>query len=265
MWQALALARDEQSNNDDMISAIVSDSRLKFAFLAGMPLSLSSSPSPKSVRQAVARLGHRKCLSLLWLIAFSDFLSTWPQLEKEIRGRLWTHSLLTGLLADQLASAAGIESMGNALAAGLAHDIGHLLVSSPVPRLGILRDEEPDQLVEAALSPAPERDHCRLGAALLTLWDAPAEVVASALHHHDPNLAVPQVRPLVVGVRLADLMVEHLDLRGSGPALELDTAPAWRQLVASAPWNRFPRLHRFAVERLPETILLARHVARLFG
>lgn len=222
-------------------------------------------PPSNSVRQTVARLGRRKCLSLLWLIALSDFLHTWPQLDEEVRDRLWRHSLLTGLLAEQLAIAAGIESSGNALAAGLAHDIGHLLVSSPVPRLGLLRDEEADQLVEDALSLAPERDHCRLGAALLTIWDAPAELVASALHHHDPNLVVPQVSPLVIAVRLADLMAEHLDLARSSPPLDLDAAPAWRQLVATAPWNQFPRLHRFAIQRLPETFLLARHVAQLFS
>ncbi len=278
---ALELARDELSNDDDLVSAIVSDPRLEFAFLAGALLpplarggrggsgdSISvpppATPPPKSLRQVVAQLGRRKCLSLLWLVALSDFLHTWPQLDETIRDRLWRHSLLTGLLAEQLASAVGIESAGNVLAAGLAHDIGHLLVASPVPRLGILRDEEPDQLVDNPLSLAPERDHCRLGAVLLAIWDAPAEVVASALHHHDPTRAAPEVRPLIVAVRLADLIAEHLELARSGPPLDLHTAPAWLQLVAIAPWNQFPRLHRLVIERLPESILLARHVAQLF-
>lgn len=277
---AIALARDDLSNNDDLISIIASDSRLEFLFLAGaqlpvcslsrcLPLSLSSSPShnPRShtVRHAVAQLGRRKSLSLLWLIALSDFLHTWPSLDNQIRDRLWRHSLLTGLLTKQLANSAGLLNSDHALAAGLAHDLGHLLIASPVPRLGILCDEEPDQFADMALSPAPERDHCRLGATLLTIWDAPAEVVASARHHHDPTFAAPEVRPLVVAVRLADLIAEHVDLARPGASLQLDTAPAWQQLAAIPPWDQVAHLHRLAIQYLPDTIILAHHVAHFFG
>jgi HD-like signal output (HDOD) protein len=219
----------------------------------------------KSVPQAVRQLGRRKCLSLLWLLALSDFLRSWPNLHEVARHKLWRHSLLTGVLAQQLLLGAGLGALGDGLAAGVAHDIGHLLLVSPGARLGVVWHEEHDQLVERTISPAPERDHCRLGASLLTFWDAPAAMTASALHHHDPSSAAAPHIPLVVAVRLADLLSEHLDLdRPVGP-LRLEAMPAWQQLAEFEPWQKVPYLHYLAIERLPESLLVAEHLANLLG
>ena len=166
MRLALELAADEQSNDDRLIEQLESDARLAFGVLAGANLRLLGSSRPvKTVRQAVANLGRRKCLALLWIVALSDFLQSWPHLAERARLKLWRHSLLTAVLAHELHSAAGVT--GDALAAGMAHDIGHLLVSGPGARLGIVWHEEHELIVEKRdLSPAPERDHCRLGASL---------------------------------------------------------------------------------------------------
>ncbi len=218
------------------------------------------------MRQAVANLGRRRCLSLLWLVALSDFLKSWPHVHERARQKLWRHSLLTGVLAHDLLAAADLSMPGDALAAGMAHDIGHLLMSGPGARLGIIWHEEHELLVERKdLSPAPERDHCRLGASLLAFWKASPEMVACALHHHEPPAAQALHVPLVAGVRLADLLAEHLDIDRPVRPLRLETSPAWQELAAIEPWGKVPHLHLVAIERLPEAALAAEHLANLLG
>jgi HD-like signal output (HDOD) protein len=263
---ALELAGDEASNNDLLVEQLESDPRLRFGMLAGANLAMFGGGRPvKTIRQAVAQLGRRKCLSLLWLVALSDFLRAWPDLHETARQRLWRHSLLTGVLAHQLLHAAGLGALGDALAGGMAHDIGHLLLVSPGARLGVVWHEEHDQLVESSVSPAPERDHCRLGASLLALWEAPSDLVATALHHHDPSAAEAAQVPLVVGVRLADLLAEHINLDRPARPLRLEVEPAWQQLAAVEPWNKVVDLQHLAVERLIESLLIAEHLANLLG
>ena len=263
---ALELAADEGLTNEALIDQLESDARLRFAVLAAGNLTMLSGNRPvKTIRQAVGQIGRRKCLSLLWLVALSDSLRSWPNLHETARDKLWRHSLLTGVLTQQLLAAAGLAALGDGLAAGMAHDIGHLLLASPGASLGVVWHEEYEQLVERAVSPTPDRDHCRLGGSLLAFWDAPPALVVSALHHHDPAAADPALAPLVVGVRLADLLAEHIDLDRPAPPLRLVTAPAWEQLAALEPWHRVPFLYLVAIERLPESLLLAEHLANVLG
>lgn len=267
MRRALDLAGDERSNDDALIEQLESDPRLRLGFLAGANLPMLGGPRPaKTMRQVVANLGRRKCLSLLWLMALSDFLRSWPHLHERARQKLWRHSLLTGVLAQELHASAGLIAQGDALAAGMAHDVGHLLLSGPGARLGIVWHEEQELIVERRdLSPAPERDHCRLGASLMAFWEAPPEMVAGALHHHEPSAAPAMHVPLIVGVRLADLLAEHLDLDRPVRPLRLESSPAWQELAAVEPWAGISRLHLVAIERLPDALLTAEHLANLLG
>lgn len=279
--QALKLADDEQANNELLTLHIESDSRLRRGLLAGANLPMfCGSRSIGTVRQGVADLGRRKIKSLFWLLALSEFLLVRDQLDGRGRNRLWRHSLLTGVLAQQLVHAAGLAEVGDALTAGMAHDIGHRLLAYQVPQLGIAGHDEPgqqasgqndrelaehDRLLEHDISAAPEHDHCQLGASLLKFWDAPEALVLCASHHHDPETSQAAIRPLIVGVRLADLLAEHLDLDRSNQPLQLDAAPAWRHLSKMEPWNRISDLHRVALELLPDSLVTADHLARVLG
>jgi HD-like signal output (HDOD) protein len=286
--QALQLAGDENSNSELLSEHIESDRRLRTCFLASVNLPMfCGRNSIKSVRQGVGELGRRKIVSLLWLTALSDFqlfrnqrgdwiqLANGIQLENRGRNRLWRHALLTGVLAQQLVHAAGLDNAGDALTAGLAHDIGHYLLGYRLPQLGIASHEDPvnddcghdehDRLLEDDLSPAPELDHCQLGASLLDLWDAPRELVASARHHHNPEATEAAFRPLIAGVRLADLLAEHLDLGRPNRPLRLEAAPVWRELATLEPWNQVFNVHAVALKLLPESLVTAEHLVRVLG
>jgi len=262
----LELAADETSSNDALIEELEAEPRARFGLLAGANLTMFCGiRSIKTVRQAVGQLGRRKCLSILWLLAISDLVRSWPHSHPRTRDKLWRHLLLTGVLTEELLSTAGWQLVGDGLAAGMAHDVGHLLMVSPGARLGVVWHEEHDLLVERAVSPAPERDHCRLGASLLAFWDAPAAAIASALYHHDPSAAEATHVPLVAAVRMADLLAEHVDLDRPVRPLRLEDSPAWQELAVVEPWGRVSHLHHLAIERLPESLMIAEHLANLLG
>jgi HD-like signal output (HDOD) protein len=280
LGQALKLADDEHTHNDLLTEHIESNPRLRFGFLAGANLPMLCEGRPiKSVRQGVGELGRRKMVSLFWLVALSQFFQSGNQQEHRGCNRLWRHSLLTGVLAHQLVHAADLDelfdNLGDALTAGLAHDIGHLLLAHTEPRLGIAGHdnhghEEPghdehDRLPEHDISLAPERDHCLLGASLLEFWNAPSELVLCARHHHEPETSVAAFRPLVVAVRLADLLAEHLDVDRQNRSIRLEAAPAWQQLSTMEPWTRVSDLHHVALGLLPDSLLTAEHLARVLG
>jgi len=283
---ALALASDEHANNELLSLHIESHPQLRFGFLASANLPMFCGSRPiKTVRQGVGELGRRKIVSLFWLTALCEFFlvrrlqNDRIQSETGGRNRLWRHSLLTGVLAQQLVHAAGlgelIDNLGDTLNAGLAHDIGHRLLAHRFPQLGIAGHEEPvddenrhdehDRLLEDGISLAPELDHCQLGASLLELWNAPRELVLCARHHHDPENSEAAFLPLIVGVRLADLLAEHLDRDRPNRPIRIEAAPAWRQLATIEPWNQVSDLHEIALELLPDSLVRAEHLARVLG
>ena len=266
MRLALELAGDDDLSDEALIVQVESDQRLRLGLLIVANLSIfCGGRTAKTVRQAVAQIGRRKCLSALWLLALSDFLRSWKPQHERAREKLWRHSLLAGVLSHKLQIAARLEHLGDGLAAGMAHDIGHVLLSGPAPRLGVLWHEEHDQLIERNLSPAPERDHCRLGAALLGFWNAPGDLIASALDHHDPAAAAAAHRPLVAAVRLADLLAEHLDLDRPAYPLHLESARAWQEACALEAWNRVPDIEHLAIEQLPDALAISEHLADTLG
>jgi HD-like signal output (HDOD) protein len=263
---ALELARDESLNDDVLVEHLESDPRLRYGLLIGANASLFEvKRSTKTVRQALGQLGRNRCQSVLWLLALSDFLRVSGQMPERARLRLWKHSLLTAVVAHRLLSAARIDHAPEGLSAGMAHDLGHLLLASPAARLGIVWHEEHEQLAERGNWPPPELDHCRLGAALLELWDAPAALVSAARDHHQPALAPEGVRPIVSGVRLADILAEYIERERTDRALFLESSERWTELASMGPWACVPGLHQTAVELLPEALLTAEHLANLLG
>ena len=120
---ALELAADEGSTNEALIDQLESDARLRFAVLAAGNLTMLSGNRPvKTIRHAVGQIGRRKCLSLLWLVALSDLLRSWPNLHETARDKLWRHSLLTGVLTQQLLAAAGLAALGDGPGVGATRD-----------------------------------------------------------------------------------------------------------------------------------------------
>lgn len=263
---ALELLADDSSDNAALCEQLESADRLRFAILIGANSAPFGGHHPSgTVAQAVAMLGRRKCAAWLWFFALSELISRYGELPLRARRRLWKHSILTGMIVHRLFEATRQPTGGEGFAAGMAHDLGHLLMASPAMRLNVVWHEEHEALAERAPSVAPERDHCRLGSALLEYWNAPAELAASALHHHEPSLAPAEHAALAAAVRMADLVAEYLDLDRPAQPLHLPTSIRWRELAQIQPWNAIPYLDQTIVELLPEAILSAEHLCSLLS
>jgi HD-like signal output (HDOD) protein len=103
-----------------------------------------------------------------------------------------THSLATGLLAREIISAENgdAQTKEQAMAAGLLHDIGKLILVTNQPRLfaeaqRVARERNvPVWQVEREIIGA---DHAEVGGALLGLWGLPFELAEAVTMHHRPS------------------------------------------------------------------------------
>ena len=143
--------------------------------------------------RAVTLLGLETIKSLvLTAQVFSQFDP--DSLESLSLETLWSHSACTGALARKIVeSEEGDESQrGEALTAGLLHDVGQLLLAVNLPNVHTkavkLAHQEDLQLWQA------ERQlfgasHGEVGAYLLGLWGLPEGIVEAVAYHHHPDQA----------------------------------------------------------------------------
>jgi HD-like signal output (HDOD) protein/CheY-like chemotaxis protein len=167
----------------------------------------------ETIEQAVTLLGTDIIRSLvLSNSAFSQFQPSSKSFSAE---RLWKHSLLVGAIAGAIAKAERVERavVGEALQAGLLHDLGRLILAAHLP------DAFDSALQAAGTRNAPlfeaEREsvgatHAEFGAYLLGLWGLPDSTVeAVAFHHHPGAVGLTAFAPLVA-VHVADALVHRL-------------------------------------------------------
>jgi HD-like signal output (HDOD) protein len=260
---ALELSSDLDIEDERLIEHCDHDPRLSFALLVGANCGLFSGShvAPiKSVAHAVARLGRDRACSMLWVLALSDLLQRVPGAHPRAVERLWRHSLQTAVIAEQLVRERDATHRAIGLASGMAHDVGHVLLHRDrTPVLAVFDDEVGENRDGRHLP-----DHCQVGAALLSLWNAPESLVAAARHHHAPGEAGKNI-PLVALVRLADLVAGQLERETPVHPVSLRSDPVWRELAVLASNHAGEEFDRRVVERLPEAMLLAEHLARVLG
>lgn len=231
----LSALSDDSLDPTELVAEIDHHPRLKFGLvvLANGPVWGSARPA-RNVSDAVRQLGRRGCALAAWVVAVHDVVLTSGEMSPRAADRLWRHLALTGLLCRELVKELGSGGvpglLDEGLAAGLVHDLGHLLLEQPGGRLKVIWHDEHELLVEGDEPPPDEWDHCRIGAALLELWDAPSELVETALRHHDPVSAMPAHRALLVATRLADLVAECVHAEASMEGWSLRSDPGFEAL-----------------------------------
>ncbi len=105
--------------------------------------------------------------------------------------RMWKHSLMTGKLARDIASAemADKKVAEEAMVAGILHDIGRLIMLK-VPRqyrkVEDFIEKSGCSHVEAEYA-VMKTSHAELGAYLLGLWGIPDSIVEPVVFHHNPS------------------------------------------------------------------------------
>jgi len=143
----------------------------------------------ETIEQAVTLLGTEIIRSLvLSNAAFSQFRPVSKTFSLE---RLWNHSIVTGSIAAAIARAEHADKtvVGEALQAGMLHDIGQLILATHMA-------EPFDAALDAASArsvPLRETElemlgstHAQVGAYLLGLWGLPDTTVEAVAFHHAP-------------------------------------------------------------------------------
>ncbi len=169
---------DENASLADVAKVITSDAALsaRLIQIANSPL-LRASRQIESVEAAVTRMGSDMVRNLVTSIAMEQmFQATTDATDKRLR-QTWEHSTEVAAISHALASQFTKLKPDQALLAGLVHDIGILPILTRAEDYPELLADEPmlDRIIRQA--------HTRLGAAILTKWNFPAELIAVAADH----------------------------------------------------------------------------------
>ncbi len=125
--------------------------------------------------------------------------------------RLWEHCFSTGAQAQSIAQAEGLEDLavGDAMAGGLLHDVGLLILASELPDLferSIRLATEQHVLLSEAEREIYGSSHAEFGAYLLGLWGLRYPVVEAVAYHHAPTQAGPIGMSPLTAVHVADAL-----------------------------------------------------------
>ncbi len=241
-YVALGRALQEPAASVEDIAAIIErDGALTAKLLQlvnsaffGMPREVTS------IAQGVALLGAGRIRSLT--LAHEVFAGgRWGSpaglsLEAE-----QNHSVEVAALARQLV--APVTQADTALAAGLLHDVGKLILGGRHPgqfQVDLGRSRAAGRPLHEIERERNGLSHAEVGAYLLGLWGLPHSVVEAVANHHAPDRIPEAGRQITAAVHLADALIH--EGRGGGPVPLSDAAvtalggpgrmEGWRELAA---------------------------------
>ncbi len=171
--------------------------------LYGLPRRVST------VEFAVVVLGFDQIKNLTYALtlmeAFKSINSKYWNKKK-----FWTHSFVTGMLAKKIADDLGYPKSGEALTAGLLHDLG----ISVIQRYFFDEFEEICELVEKeqmlhinAEKKILGMTHEEIGYLLINKWNLPPTLADAIQFHHTPSLAKSNKQISAI-VHFADYMTQ---------------------------------------------------------
>ncbi|HEX3745438.1 MAG TPA: HDOD domain-containing protein [Bryobacteraceae bacterium] len=162
----------------------------------------------RSLPLAIVVVGLDRVKTVATLVSVNQMVR--HSVRKEGLRKVWMHSLVTAMIAEEISRVSGIAAE-TAYTAGLLHNLGTLGLMSAYPdeysrMLEVSNDFGFDLLrTEQDLF---EIDHCLAGAYLAQDWDFPDELAAAiAVHHDEPVARISELDGLVqVSWRIADTL-----------------------------------------------------------
>ena len=133
--------------------------------------------------------------------------------DREFFDRLWKHSSLTGLLAYRIAKAESSDPIvhGEALQAGMLHDIGQLVLASGMPaKYRVAREvaSTADKSLPMAEREVFRADHAQVGAYLMGLWGLSDRIVEALAYHDEPRSCPYRSFAPLTAVHVASVLTE---------------------------------------------------------
>ncbi len=205
----LALVNDPDANINKLSELVKVDPSFAAELLrfANSAL-LGARRKVRSLPLAIVVVGLDRVKTMATLVSVNRMVR--HTVRREALRKVWVHSLVTALIADEISRVCGIAKE-SAYTAGLLHNLGTLGMMSAYPdeysrMLEVSNDFGFDLLrTEQDLF---EIDHCLAGAFLAQDWEFPTELVAAiAAHHEEPPPRICGLDSLVqVSWRLADTL-----------------------------------------------------------
>lgn len=162
---------------------------------------------------AVTRLGMRDTRNLILAVGVRSVFRNMPKDQADERDRLWRHSSLTAVLCGQINEKMGLGFNGEEFAAGLAHDLGRIMLAVGFPDV-FAKLAKARFIDEGKLIVEEQRmlgfTHCDLGSWLANVWNLPGDLVDAIQYHHDPVSAGPHA-VLSAVVCIAEEMANHIE------------------------------------------------------
>ena len=183
------LMRSTDSNAKDFESVIGVDPNLSARLLRIANSSFYSFASKvDTVSRAVAVIGMRDLYSLVTAVSavksFSKITNDLVSMDT-----FWRHSIMTGLIARNLAKRCKVLHSERLFVAGLLHDIGSLVLFNRLPELSrdlMLISQGDEVLLHQAEWETLGFNHAHVAAQLLQTWQLPVTLSTAIAAHHDP-------------------------------------------------------------------------------
>ena len=164
-----------------------------------------------SVDHAVSYLGERLVVGIAIAECTSEFFGKPLEGYEGESGELWLHELFTAIASRAVARHARAPLAADlAFTAGLLHDIGKAILSEFLRGTSrelvadIVRGDTADYL--AGEQERVGLDHAEVGFELARHWKLPEALAQVIRHHHHPETASSELRPLVYAVHLGDIL-----------------------------------------------------------
>ncbi len=171
--------------------------------LYGLPRRVST------IEFAIVVLGFEQIKNLVYALTLMEAFKN-KKSDNWSRKKFWAHSYITGTLAKRISDDLGYPKSGEALTAGLLHDLG----ISVIQKYFTKEFEEINNLVEkeGMLYTSAEMDvlgltHEEIGYMLITKWNLPLNLGDSIRYHHNPSRAKNN-KKLAAIVHFADYMTQ---------------------------------------------------------
>lgn len=242
--RALAIANDPKCSVSDFSKVIEADPALATSLLKLVNSSFyAGSTKISNLTTAITRLGLRETQNLILAVSVRSVFRWMPRDQQEERDRLWRHSGLTGVLCRQINQKLGFNFNGEEFSAGLAHDLGRIMLAVGYPDV-FCKLAEKNMIDETPLLAEEESllgfNHADLGAWLADMWNLPSELVEAIQFHHFPSQATNHdvlAAIVCVGEQMANYMEEFHKVEG----IDLSANPGWMLLCGR--WSNIQELN----------------------
>lgn len=236
--KALAIVNDPSCSVKDFCKVIENDPALATSLLKLVNSSFYATDRRISnLQAAVTRLGTRETQNLILAVSVRSVFRWMPREQQEERMRLWRHSALTAVLCRQINAKLGLGYKGEEFSAGLAHDLGRIMLAVGYPdvfsKLAEKKFIDEDALLEEEMR-LLRFTHPELGAWLTSYWNLPSDLTETIRFHHRPEEAGDH-RVLASIVNLAEQMANYNEAHHSIEGIDLSSKPGWTVLRTQWP------------------------------